>query len=64
VVPTSSFGGFIIEKGYEYFIQIIDGHEYIVVTNGKNYGGGIGIVHKVNCKFCEKKQEKEKVIRR
>lgn len=35
----------------------IDDCEYIIATHGNSGGGGISIIHKENCKFCEERNK-------
>ena len=44
-------------EGYAFFTIEMDGHSYLVATNGLNYGGGIGICHSESCK-CKTDNEK------
>lgn len=38
-----------LPRRYEYFIVDVEGHKYLVVTNGDNYGGGVGVTHLESC---------------
>ena len=43
-------------EGYSFFTIEMDGHSYLVATNGVNYGGGIGVCHSESCK-CKIKND-------
>ena len=37
-------------------VTVVDNCEYVFIDNGRK--GGCAIIHKQNCKFCAKKDEK------